>query len=283
MLSHAPCNAGQEADCSTLTLGAHSLLPPEVREDVEQQLELDLEAIQQRYALFVSSLCRSVIQKGITVQDLCLYLMNLPALECNYDDKKHKLLSGVKAKLQETTTIHGIFTLLSLECASFLNYGVFQSILDDHDIVQNSDALRYSKHLKDYLDMHKISEFLEINPRLEKFTNDASKKLILKFNIALSSRVTRVLDLKRTIAKILRLLPSALQLVGIEEGCLIVTFLIPSFASDFTPEQIREFQALSSVLWLKCGDQEFHFIRLNNSQVNVAGIFLVRDHMHFVK
>lgn len=265
--------------CSTPCVSAPSSLPyvdPEVREDVEQQLELNLEAIRRRYALFVSSLCQSVIQKGITVEDFRLYLLNLPALECDDDNEKHKLLSGVKAKIWDASTIHNIFSLLSLECASFLNYDIFQSILDDYKIpVQNSDALKYPEHLKAYLHKHKLSEFVEINPRLEKFTGDDSKRLILKFKITLPSRVTRVLDLKKTIAKILRLKPSALQLVGIEEGCVIVTFLIPSFLANFTAEQIQEFQA-SSVLWFKCGDQEFHFRESSqdsNPQVDIAGKF----------
>ena len=274
-------NPGEEV-CST---SGGSLLPymdPEVREDVEMQLELNLEEIQQRYALFVFSLCQSVIQKGMTVKDLSLYLMNLPALECNDDKEKHKLLAGVKAKLQDASTIHEIFSLLSQECASFLNYGVFQSILDDHKIsTGNSDELNYSKHLKDYLERHRISEFVELNPKLEKFNSNASKKLILKFNISLSSRVTRVFNLKKAVAKILRLKPSALQLVGVEEGCVVVTFLIPSFVTMLITEQVQEFKELP-VLWLKCGDQEFHFEEKFSSpddkydpQVNAAGMLLL--------
>lgn len=38
----------------------------------------------------------------------------------------------------------------------------------------------------------------------------------------------------------------------------MVTFLIPPFVSDLTPEQIQEFQTLS-VLWLCCGYQVFDF------------------------
>lgn len=249
-------NSGAAAVCSAA--GPSSPYEnPEVCQDVEQQLEFNLEEIRRRYAVFVSFLCQSVIDKGTTVTNFRLYLMNLPALECDDNEEKHKLLYGVKVKLLEAVSIQDVFMSLSLECASFLNYDIFQCILDDYKIsVENSDKLKYSEHLKLYLYKHKLSEFVKLNRRLDKFTDHASKKLALKFNIALPGRVTKVLDLKKTVAKMLRLRPSALQLVGIEEGCVLVTFLIPPFVADLTPEQIQKFQSLS-VLSLKCGDQEF--------------------------
>lgn len=51
-----------------------------------------------------------------------------------------------------------------------------------------ADALNYSEHLKAWLGKHKLSE-------LEKIS-DSSKKLILKFDIALPTSATKVFDLK---------------------------------------------------------------------------------------
>lgn len=61
---------------------------------------------------------------------------------------------------------------------------------------------------------------------------------------------------------------SALRFYRIEEeeGCVIVTFLIPADVADvlftgekwFTAEELQIFRSLS-VLWLKCGDSEFIF------------------------
>ncbi len=243
---------------------ADSFIPfddPEVREDVEQQLELNLEAIRKRYALFVSHLFDSITAKGVSVESLRIYLLGLPALECDDDDENHKLLSGARVQLKKAATLKEIFIALH-DCGSFLNYDVFQCILNKYEITDesNSEVLKYSEHLKAYLDQHKLSEFIKLNPSLETVMDPSKKKLILKFDIALPMRVTKVLDLKKAVAKILGLRTPALRLVGIEEGCVVVTFLIPAFVADLTPGQLKDFNALP-VLHLSCGDQVVVFGR----------------------
>ena len=60
--------------------------------------------------------------------------------------------------------------------------------------------------------------------------------------------------------------PSALSIIDIEDGCVIVTFHISTsianaiFVSDlaFTPQQEDEFRA-AEVLWLKCNGYTFNF------------------------
>ena len=228
-------------------------LDPDVRENVKQELEYNLEVIRKQYASFVSCLHDSVVEMDISVESLCVYLMGLPALECDDDMEEHKLLYNIKDKLKEAGTVTKIFEVLLEDFGSFLNYDIFQSILDRYKIsATDSDMLNYSEKLKAFLGKHKLSEFIKLNPRL-KTISDPSKELILKFNIALPSRITKVLNLKKAIAKVLRLRTPALRLVGIDEGCVLVSFLIPPFVPDLTQEQIEEFRALS-VLSIECGD-----------------------------
>lgn len=228
---------------------------------MKQQLEFNLQAIRKRYASFVSCIFNFVYDRDVSVEKMRIYLLGLPALECEDHSEKSKLLFGIKHLLMEAVTLSNIFEVLLEGCGSFLNYEIFQSIMDHYNVSpasdKEADALNYSEHLKAYLDIHKLSEFIELNPRLEKIT-DSSKKLILKFDITLPTSVTKVFDIKKVVAKILHLRSLALRLVGIEEGCVLVTFLIPPFVPDLTSEQIQEFQTLS-VSWLKCGDQEFDF------------------------
>ena len=229
-------------------------------EDVKQKLDLNLEDIRKRYAAFVSCIFDHLCDKKVSVKKLRMYLIGLPAMEYNSNGEEFNLFSGVKDKLMKAVTIEKIFEVLQ-EYGSFMNYDVFQCILDHYNIIPangyEANVLNYSEHLKSYFDKHTLSEFIELNPRLEKI-NDPSKKLILKFNITLPTRVTKVVDLKKPIAKICKLQLSALRLVSIEKGCVLVTFLIPPFVPDLTLEQIQELQTLP-VLSLKCGDQIFHF------------------------
>ena len=240
-------------------------LDPAVQEDLECQLELNLEDIRKLYSSYVSYIYNSIKKMNVSVDELCIYLFNLPALDCDKskDEQQYKLLSGVRNELQKASTVKDIFCVLSTECASFLNYGIFHSIQNKYKIT-DSRELKYPEDLKAYINMHKVSEFVKINPELAKFTA-ASEMVILKFDIPMTSKIDKVLHLKKAVARILGLTPSALRLLSIKEGCVEATFLIPNNVADYifkkvTPRQREEFQALR-VMWLKCGDHKFCFVR----------------------
>ena len=240
-------------------------MDPSVQEDLEYLLEINLEAIEKLYATYVSYIYDSIEEMNVSVKKLRMYLLNLPALNCDKskDEQQYKLLSGVRDKLHKASTVEDIFFVLSIECASFLNYDIFESIQKKYKIADSTE-LKYPEDLKAYIYMHKVSEFVKVNPKLAKFTA-SSETVVLKFDIPITSKIAKVLDLKKALAKILRLNPSALRLLSIKEGCVEATFLIPSDVADFifkeiTPRQLEEIQALP-VMWLKCGDHKFSFVR----------------------
>lgn len=122
-----------------------------------------------------------------------------------------------------------------------------------YGIKADSEDLKYPEDLIDYIHKHKISEFLSINPRLETVP-DSLKKLTLQFDVKGASKIAKVCNLKRAIAGILKLNPSALQLVDIEKGCVVVTFLIPTEVADYitnnlNDQQIADIQAFSVKMW----------------------------------
>ena len=95
--------------------------------------------------------------------------------------------------------------------------------------------------------------------------NDSSKKLSLKIDIELTSRLAKLEDLKTVIATIFELNSAALRLVNIEEGCVVATFLIPTPVANFifneytilTKKQEASFQELP-VQSLKCNGRLFN-------------------------
>ncbi len=251
-------------------------LDPNVRRDLRIQLESNRERIKERYASFAVSLCHAVEAIGVDLNDFRLYLLALSAFECSHKGEQPMLLDDVKAEIKKAGSINDIFIVLSTDCCSFINIGIFQSIISNYKINTDSDVnLQYSEHLKAYLENHRISEFIMINPKLERL--QGSEELTLKFNIALPSDITKVLDLKSAIAKILGIRSDALRLVGIEEGCVVVTFLIPAtvasyvFASGLAAEQEAKIRALS-VLWLKCGKYKLEEIPCDASSKDITKI-----------
>ena len=265
-------------------------LDPDTLRDLRRQLKRNYKEIIFRYASFGDSLCEAVTATGITLKRFRHFLLGLSPYVDDYGDEQPRLLDHVKAEIKEADSISGIFEVLTTECCSFIDVDIFHLIMKKYKIDINSDEdLQYSEHLKSYLMNHKISEFIMINPKLDRFEN--SDKLVLKFNTDLSSSITKVLDLKSAIADILRLKSSgALQLLSIKEGCVVVTFSILSTVAEkmftrrgLTSKQEADIRALS-VLWLECGDYKLEEIPHNADSTGMIQYHsgVVHIHYHFL-
>lgn len=215
--------------------------------------------------------------KKITVDNLRSYVQTLPAFKCASDDKNSmpKLLSKRK-EIKNAVTINNIIDLISTEYASFLDYDIFQCIVREYRLDEGQEQLQYPQYLKAYVEAHKVAEFLEINPALEKY--HSAKELVLKFDIDLSiCNLATILDLKNTVADILGMSSLSLRLLNIKQGCVLVTFLIPEsvasvvFArgSKFNSKQVKGFQDMS-LIWMKCNGR-LHSFR-PHSDTEIAGL-----------
>ncbi len=237
--------------------------------DLKQQLEINLENIQYQYASYVSNIRTSLQKNRVSCEELRAHLLNMPVFQKDKGTKQLKLLSSKAAKIEKASSINDIFKILSLECCSFLDFGIFKSLVKHYDLDKRQEAFRYSEHVDDYMKRHKIKEFVMINPSLGKLSDD-SEKLTLKFDISMTTELGKVMNLKAAVAKILGLRASALQLLDISEGCVVVTFLISKLVSQsllssgedaFTKECVSELQALS-VVWLKLKDTVIDVARI---------------------
>ena len=243
--------------------------------DLQHQLRNNWKKIGKQYASYTLCICTSLQEKGISTKNLTTFLLKIPALKNASDEEQYRLLTGLRMELREAADINDIIDLLDERCASVLDYDIFQSIVDefklDHNNTdENKEKLNYPKHLKEFIEKHKLSEFIKINPELSRYTSN-SEEVCLTFDINLSKyRLKNVAELKSTIADILKIQPSSLRLFRIEDGCVKMTFLLPSsvahyiFPSDkkFSGEQIRGFLALKTQ-WLTCCNFSFNFRQVN--------------------
>lgn len=236
-----------------------------IKKDLASVLEANRKKIVVRYASYLRCI-RRFIEEKISVSELRSYLLSLEAFDSESDcNVQQKLLSGMRAELEKASTIHQMFDLVTKECASFLNFEIFQCIVEEYDIDHGQEALKYSEHLHDYVEKHKISEFVAINPKLLESTEN-SEELVLKLDIDTMRQLTRITDLQKVVSRILNLLPSALRLYSIEDGCVVVTFHLPKLVADkifskskqFSQKEKEEFCSLF-VSWLSYGGRKFIF------------------------
>ena len=180
------------------------------------------------------------------------------------------LLSEINEKLEKATTVNCIFNVLNRNYATFLNFEIFQCIAEEYEVDPDHEKMKYPEYLDDYIKKHKLSEFEEINPLL-KNTECGTNEMVLKFDIAMTCSLAKLQEYTSNIADILGLRPSALRLLSIEEGCVVITLLIPAPVADFIfssdkkiiTDKIKQLQALS-ILWLKCNGHEYDFSKLSD-------------------
>jgi hypothetical protein len=253
---------------SSVSTGSKSISKPNeglsevVKKDLSFVLETHRKDIVVSYSAYLRCI-RKCLKEVVDVHELRSSLLSMEAFESG-SGIQQKLLAGVRAELEAETTIHGILDVVTKECASFLNVEIFQCIVNAYEIDHGQKALKYPEYLKDYIGKHKISEFVHINPRLELKSN--SEELILKFDVDTMCKLTRVTDLQKAVARILKVLPSAIEFYNIDDGCVLVTFLLPKLVAkkiftrskQFSLLEKREFCSLS-VLWLSCSSRKFIF------------------------
>lgn len=249
--------------------GTEGKIDPAVLSDLECILEQNTKEIGRKYAAYVDSLRSRIEAKGVSAQELQSYLLSLIAS----NGQELTLLSNKKPEIEGCTTVKAIFNLLTTKCASFLNYDIFQSILEYYKITMDIEELKYQDHLKAYLHQHKISKFFKINPKLKKKYPKGTEKLILKCDIKTTCKLAKVVELKKVLAEILGVIPSALEIVDIKDGCVLVLFRIPASVGNFlfvepskelSSQQQDKFRA-ASVKWVKYRGQ-LHFGKEKTTQ-----------------
>lgn len=237
-------------------------LSPSVKMDLEQKLNLNLKIIKKQYAAYLDRILVIVQEKGITAKRLSFYLLSLSA---SADDKrKLQLLFDMKNELKEVEDVTDIFTLLGSKYASFLDYDIFEAILMQFGENEKHEDLDYPTHLKTYIEVHKIKEFVKLNPRLLLEIDRNSEVVKIKFNITRTQSLKTLKEVIAAVANILGIQASALRLYSIKKGCVLVSCLIYKsianaiFTSEmvFTEDQKDKFRA-ASVLWLEYKCRKF--------------------------
>lgn len=224
--------------------------------DMELKLEKNLKDIVKEYADYVDCLRARIEEQKISLDNLRTFLLAIPALSCHSRGTTLTALSDEEAELRNKKTINEIFNFLLARYASFLNYEVFEDIREYCEIIVDREELNYPKHLSLFLRNHEISAFEKINPYLKK-----CDVLEVKFDVEKTCQLAKVSELKKFVAKALDLNPSALRIVDVAEGCIVVTFLIPTAVAKtlFAKLSLKQEDLLreSSVRWLKCNGRTF--------------------------
>ena len=211
------------------------------------------------YSVYIRSIREALQAKNINVQDVITDLLTMTAIDHDDPEKRYMLLSDNQTELEDATTFNRVFNLLTRKYASFLNYEILQFIVNSYELDDGKEEFKYQEHLKAYVTKHKISEFSQVYPLPRIPPPPDSKKLALKIDIETTARLAKLQDLHTAIAKIFKIHSATLQLYDIKDGCLVITFTIPTSVANIvfkksttlSKEQKEKLEDLS-ILWIEC-------------------------------
>ena len=157
-----------------------STLDPKVRIDLQYQLRNNLETIKTQFASYVSEIYGRIDVKQINLSKI-----------------KHFLQHQLNSDLERANSLDDIFELLRRRDKTsfhFLNYHIYESLRKKFIPEEKDESFNYPDYLKAYANKHRLSEFLEINPKLEEI-NASNNILHIKFDIKASGKLGKVLEL----------------------------------------------------------------------------------------
>ena len=220
-------------------------------QNLEFRIKVDIDQIQKHFGTLQTIFRRSLKERGVPVRGIIAHVIGFGVAEAD------------KEKLRAEESLDEVFIVLT-DYWSFLDCDLLDSIVEIYgNDVDRSRMQKYKEELELFC-KRRVSEVPSGELLLSK--DQTRERIIVKLNIN-DPRLSIIKDLKIKMCKVLKIEPCVLQIMEVKEGCVQVTFLIPShiskllFIKSLTKVQYDHFKALS-VLSLTCAHfQEVFLVR----------------------
>ena len=212
-----------------------------------------LSEIREQFSCYVDQIRSSIKQKGISADELAGFLLTREM--CDYNGphgRGFKLFSERKEELMQADNVDQIFNLLVSEYCSFLNFKIFQHLVERYKLDEGQEELKYPAHLEKFINANTIPGLLDMIPKPVKLT-DASIKFVVKLNIEYTSTIARLKNLEGAIADLMNWKESTLRIYDVEGGCVKVTYLISASLATTTFTHDNIFSVLQKKKYLELG------------------------------
>ena len=224
--------------------------------DFRHLIKLDLKELKKKFITLQFELRESLSKKVPPQKIVAHILSDYEDVYENQDFKPTSLFSGAdQEKLNSALSVDQVFQVLR-KYWSFLKPEILYSVVDHcGDVSDQTKVKDYQKHLEIFFNKRKVSEVPE-ELMSSRSIDEMRDKIVIKLDKE-NPPWTAITDLEFRICEILGILPSALLIIRIQEGCVEITFSIPRhisqqiFSKPLTQEQQDQF-ITASVLVLSC-------------------------------
>ena len=168
-------------------------------------------------------------------------------------------------ELAGTKSVYDVFKIIKPYC-SYFNYDVLETLVETNGSPQAKGYLK--KYLQDF------AAYCKAIPCAESVCGSEStnrlKRAKLKFKLDFDRQQLKpdtIRSIKCKIAKHLGVRPSALYLCRIEDGCISLTFLVPTFITELL-SSLSDAQKIAlyedvNTLSIECEFEDFHLVSHN--------------------
>ncbi len=225
-------------------------MPPRIKE-----LRLSSMKMEIQFGNLVSQLCQSLEMRTISKDSLVAGLMGFNCLNKVFDSRNQCVFRDQRDKLCKCLTIAEVWQIIA-DYFSFFDYDMVELITNQFGTDVDKENMKLYKtkfvgYAKCVVEKGKISSD----------SREDTVTMIVKLDSSYDNcEMSRLKLFESNLSSILNLKDGVLKLCKIDDGCIELTFLLPSFiTSDIFPLSTDQERALHSqgVLQLHCGDVNY--------------------------
>ena len=229
----------------------------EQQQELEERLQFESQDIMMQFQKLVSATVKSLIRRKVPLDELVLHVMTLGAFDPVFKEPQVPLLQHRLEKLKTANTISKIFLVLN-DYFSFFNYEIVEHIIIELGTDEDKENLHsYQQKFDQYVERRIYECGLHLGPESETDKPNIIVKLDEQYG---NYRVAKIKRFCHKLSETLHLSEGVLRLCRVQEGCVQLTFQVPSFVQQeifpLSREQEKALEA-EGVVRLTCGEYQF--------------------------
>ena len=212
------------------------------------------------FQYLLSTARRSLIQQHIPPEDLVAELLSLDALDpvlnkANVSDTHTPVFRECQKELQNAKSINDVFFAIH-DYFSFFNYKIIEHIIA---VFGTKDDRKEVQNYKETFERYCKRRVFECPPHIYGSRSESGHVCLVvkKDNVLNNFSMNELNVFKYKLCRILKVTEYIPQLLSVEEGCLQLTFQIPSFLQHLIfplSEDQEKSLKVEGVLMMTCGD-----------------------------
>ncbi|XP_064385325.1 uncharacterized protein LOC135334177 isoform X4 [Halichondria panicea] len=240
---------GTKESTSSLTVCKKSISPS------REELEADSMKMEIQFSALVSDLLKSLQIRRISKGSVVASLAGFNTLKKVFGRRNQCVFRAQRGKLDKCSTITDVWKIIA-DYFSFFNYEIVDQITNSLGTDEDKENMKlYKTCFIEYARRRLVKEEISSDSREDTVT------MIVKLDSSYDNcELSRLKLFEWNLSSILNLNDVVLKLGKIDDGCIELTFLLPSFiTSDIFPLSTDQERALQSqgVLQLHCGDVHY--------------------------